>query len=275
VSAPRRLCAVVLAAGEGTRLRPLTLVRPKALCPVGNVTLLDQALARVAELGLAGPAAVAVNASWLAEQVVDHVGERAHLSVEPDGPLGTAGGVGNLREWIDGRPVMVVNADAYLADGTIEALTAGWDGTTVRLLGVPARPGEVGTFSGYGFAGLSLLPWPWVLDLPAEPGELVSAVWRPSEAAGALQVVEFKGYFRDTGTLADYLAANVHAARASEGPGGNLVAPDAKVTGDCRDSVIGAGAVVRGTLVRSVVWRGGYVGRDEHLIDAVRQGDLR
>lgn len=259
------LCAVLLAAGEGTRLRPLTLLRPKALCPVGNVPLLDRTMDRVAALGLTGPAAVAVNASWLADQVVAHVAGRATLSVEPDGPLGTAGGVARLRDWVDGRPVLVGNADAYLAGGTIDSLLAGWDGQTVRLLGVPARPGTVGTFAGYGFAGFSLLPWPCVRDLPAGPGELVRALWRPAEAAGALAVVEFGGYFRDTGTLAGYLAANRHAAA-----GGNLIAPDAAVTGRCRHCVVGAGAVVHGDLTRSVVWPGARVRAGEHLTDAVR-----
>jgi MurNAc alpha-1-phosphate uridylyltransferase len=47
------LCAIVLAAGAGTRLRPLTLLRPKALCPVGNRPLLDRALELVASVGLA------------------------------------------------------------------------------------------------------------------------------------------------------------------------------------------------------------------------------
>lgn len=58
------VCAVVLAAGEGRRLRPLTERTPKALCPVGNVPLLELALARVAALvpGLSGPDRVAVNA---------------------------------------------------------------------------------------------------------------------------------------------------------------------------------------------------------------------
>src|SRR3954449_10445284 len=96
------VCAVVLAAGVGLRLRPLTAVRPKALCPVGNVALLDRALARVAGFGVSGPAAVAVNASYLAGQVVAHVGDRATLSVEPGEPLGTSGGVAKLRDWIDG-----------------------------------------------------------------------------------------------------------------------------------------------------------------------------
>lgn len=277
---PPEVCAVVLAAGEGTRLRPLTLVRPKALCPVGNVPLLDRALDRVAGLGLRGPGAVAVNASYLREQVVTHVGDRVHVSIEPDGPLGTAGGLGRLRDWIDGRGVLVGNADAYLSGGDpaggLAALCAGWDGATVRLLGVPADAGEVGTFSGFRFAGFSLLPWHRVRHLPATPHELVRAVWRPAEAAGELDVVKFTGYFRDTGTPGDYLTANLHAARHAARPdpdaGANLVAPGAAVTGRCETSVVGAGAAVRGRVTRGVVWPDGYVGPDEHLVDAIRVG---
>jgi NDP-sugar pyrophosphorylase family protein len=268
-----RLCAVLLAAGAGTRLRPLTSLRPKALCPIGNQPSLDRLLGQVAELGLAGPAAVAVNASWLGEQVAEHLAGRAHLSMERPSPLGTAGGLAKLKDWLAGRPVLVGNADAYLAGGRLARLPAGWDRETVRLLGVPGAPGEVGTFSGYRFAGFSLLPWRWVRDLPAGPGELVQAVWRPAEAAGALRVVRFDGYFRDTGTPAGYLAANRHAAVAAAGPGGCLVAPDATVTGGgCHESVVGAGAVVRGRLTRAVVWPGGRVGPDEQLVDAVRAG---
>jgi N-acetyl-alpha-D-muramate 1-phosphate uridylyltransferase len=262
-----RLCAVVLAAGAGTRLRPLTAQRPKALCPVGNVPLLDRALDRVAALGLGGPEEVAVNASWLAEQVIDHVGDRAHVSVEAGGPVGTSGGIARLRDWIGGRAVVVANADAYLAGAPVDSLLDGWDGRSVRLLGVPARPGEVGTFAGYRFAGLSLLPWRWVRDLPGGPVELVRTVWRPAEAAGQLAVVPFAGYFRDAGTPADYLAANLHAAG-----NGNLLAPGAVVTGRCRQAVVGAGATVRGALTRAVVWPGGSVAAGEHLVDAIRAG---
>lgn len=266
------VCAVVLAAGEGTRLRPLTERLPKALCPVGNVPLLDRALARLAGLGLAGPARVAVNACYLGEQVVAHVGDRAHLSVEPGAPLGTAGGVANLRDWVAGRGVLVGNADAYLADPAadpgpdIAALLAGWDGETVRLLGQPAAdPAAPGTFSGHRFTGFSLLPWRLVRGLAVEPGDLVRAVWRPAEAAGALTVVPYAGTFYDTGTAADYLAANLHAAG-----GGNLVDPTATVTGRCREAVVGAGATVRGEVTRSVLWPGAEVAAGEHLTGSVR-----
>ncbi|MFF3857359.1 NDP-sugar synthase [Micromonospora sp. NPDC002575] len=271
MSAPQ-VCAVVLAAGEGTRLRPLTERLPKALCPVGNVPLLDRALARLAGLGLAGPARVAVNACYLGEQVVAHVGDRAHLSVEPGAPLGTAGGVANLRDWIAGRGVLVGNADAYLADPAAEpgpdiaALLAGWDGETVRLLGQPADdPAAPGTFSGHRFTGFSLLPWRLVRGLAVQPGDLVRAVWRPAEAAGALTVVPYAGTFYDTGTPADYLAANLHAAR-----GGNLVDATATVTGRCREAVVGAGATVRGEVTRSVLWPGAEVAAGEHLSGSVR-----
>jgi N-acetyl-alpha-D-muramate 1-phosphate uridylyltransferase len=260
------VCAVLLAAGEGRRLRPLTELTPKALCPVGNVPLLDLALARVAVLGLTGPARVAVNASYLAAQVVEHVGDRATVSVEP-APMGTSGGVANLRGWIAGRDVLVVNSDAYLAGGRLPPLLDGWDGRTVRLLGVPAEPGRPAEFGRYRFAGACLLPWDLVATLPSEPAELVRTVWRPAEAAGRLQVVEYTGIFLDTGTPGDYLTANLHAAG-----GGNLVAPGARVTGRLAQAVVGAGAVVAGTLTRAVVWPGGRVGAGEHLIDAVRVG---
>ncbi|PWR04728.1 nucleotidyl transferase [Micromonospora acroterricola] len=271
------VCAVVLAAGEGTRLRPLTERVPKALCPVGNVPLLDRALARLAGLGLTGPGRVAVNACYLADQVVAHVGDRAHLSVEPGDPLGTAGGVANLRDWIDGRPVLVGNADAYLADPTappgpdVAALLDGWDGHRVRLLGQPAAdPAAPGTFAGHGFTGFSLLPWRLVRDLPAVFSDLVRAVWRPAEAAGELEVTPYPGTFYDTGTPADYLEANLHAAA-----GGTLVDPSATVTGHCVEAVVGAGARVYGEVRRGVVWPGATVREGERLHDAIRAGDGR
>jgi MurNAc alpha-1-phosphate uridylyltransferase len=270
------ICAVVLAAGEGVRLRPLTQRVPKALCPVGNVPLLDLALDRLARLGYAGPADVAVNACYLADQIVAAVRDeqpsrpgRAHVSIEPGPrPLGTSGGLARLRDWIAGRGVLVANADAYLAGGDLRPLLEGWDGHTVRLLGVPAVPGTRPEFGPYRFAGASLLPWHRVAALAEEHSDLVHTVWRPAEKAGELTVVEYPGTYLDTGTPHTYLAANLHAA----GPGGLLVADDAIVTGTATEAVIGAGAHVGGTVKRCVVWPGATVGPDEYLTDAIRYG---
>jgi NDP-sugar pyrophosphorylase family protein len=262
------VCAVVLAAGEGLRLRPLTADTPKALCPVGNVPLLELALARLADLGCTGPDRVAVNAWYLPDQIVDAVGARAHVSLESGPvPLGTAGGLGALRDWIAGRPVLVGNVDAYLAGGDVTALSRGWDGDDTRLLVVPGPPAE---FSGRRFAGCSAVPWRRVRGLAAEPSDLVRAVWRPAEAAGELTLVDYGGRYLDTGTPGSYLAANLEAAGAT--PNGSLIAPDATVTGRVERAVIGAGAIVEGRIERAVVWAGGYVGPDEYLADAVRYG---
>ncbi|GGK26540.1 hypothetical protein GCM10010124_19020 [Pilimelia terevasa] len=287
------IAAVVLAAGLGTRLRPLTDGTPKALCPVGNVPLLDLALARLARCGLAGPDSVAVNASYLGAQVAAHVAGRATVSWETAGPLGTAGALGALRDWLDGRDVLVGNADAYLvaagppvdadggpredADGPPEGtdgggadiapLLADWSGATVRLLARPAAPGEPGEFGAWRFAGFSLVPWRLVRDLAAEPAELWREVWRPAEAGGTLECVPYSGTYLDCGTPAAYLAANLHAARQA---GGRIVSPDALVTGAVCDSVVGAGAAVHGRATRCVVWPGATVPAGESLSDAVR-----
>lgn len=269
------VCGLILAAGEGSRLRPLTATLPKALCPIGNVALLDRALARLSRHGLSGPASVAVNACYLADRITTHVGGRAYISTEPGPPaLGTAGAVAHLREWIAGRAVLVGNADAYLApaggvqavQADLSALVDGWDGDTVRVLTVPAgdRPAE---FGAARFAGFSLLPASVVQALPSSRSELVHEVWRPAERAGRLELVGYDGLYLDTGTPTDYLAANLHAAG-----GGSIIATDAVVAGTVDRSVVGSGAEVRGTLLRSVVLPGGWVGPDEHLVEAIRLG---
>jgi mannose-1-phosphate guanylyltransferase/MurNAc alpha-1-phosphate uridylyltransferase len=270
------VAGIVLAAGEGRRLRPLTETLPKALCPVGNVPLLDRALTRLAGLGLTGPHHVAVNAAYLADRIVHHVGHRAHVSVEPDGPLGTSGGVSRLGPWLDGRAALIGNADGYLADPTrdpgkdIAALLDGWSGETVRMLTrPPLTPGATGGFSGRRFAGFSLLPWHYVRALPPGHGDLVRTAWRPAEAAGELELIHYDGVYIDTGTPADYLAANLHAAG-----GRSLIDPTAEITGTVTEAVIGPHARIHGTVTRSVVWPGAEVTAAETLSGVIRAPGL-
>lgn len=240
---------VVLAAGAGTRLRPLTTLRPKALCPVDNVPLLDRAL----DLVRPHVNRLAVNAHHMSDQIVAHVGARAHLSVERPTALGTAGALGALRDWIDGRDVLVVNADAYLPDG-IDALTSGWDGHRCRLLVAPTTdtPDFTDEVGHVRYVGACLLPWRLVATLPAMPSGLHELLWRHELAAGRLDFVRHRGTAIDCGTPADYLRANLHA---SGGP-----------------SVVGDGAVVEGSVDRCVVWPHAYVGPEERLADCIRAG---
>jgi MurNAc alpha-1-phosphate uridylyltransferase len=237
------LAAVVLAAGAGTRLRPLTDERPKAMCPVGNVPLVDHALHRVA----AHASSVAVNAHASQPSLVAHVQGRAHVSVESGERLGTAGALGRLRPWIDGRHVLVHNADAFV-DDDLRDLVAGWDGTAPRLLTrAEARPSD---FGEHRFVGVSLLPAQLAATLPDEPCGLYDLVWRAAYAAGGLELVETTGTAIDCGTPADYLRANLHVSG-----GASVVADD---------------AVVAGTITRCVVWPGARVEADEVLVDAIR-----
>jgi NDP-sugar pyrophosphorylase family protein len=267
VRALDEVCAVVLAAGLGTRLRPLTMLRPKALVPVGNTALLDRALARLSAVGLAGPNRVVVNAHWLPGQVVEHVAGRAHLSLE-DEPLGTAGALGNLRRWIDGRAALVLNADAYVAVDApydVAALLERWDGRRVRMHGVKA--GLPDPFHGYNFAGASLLPAADMAALPDRPRELARTTWRPAEQSNRLDVIALRGLFLDCGTPADYLAANLHAAG-----GANLLGADVHVTGAAHGSVLGDGSRVDGVIRDCVLWPGAYVAPDEDLHRVIRVG---
>ncbi len=246
------LAGVVLAAGAGTRLRPLTSLRPKALCPVGTVPLLDLALQRVAPW----VSSSAVNAHHHAEQVVAHAGSRVHVSVERGEALGTAGALGALRPWLDGRDVLVANADAYLPSG-LGSFVQGWDGDSMRLLcSVVDGPGDFAAVRpGLRYVGTCLLPWRAVSTLAATPSGLYEVLWRSQPEALELVTLQQAGLppvAFDCGTVRTYLAANLHA-----GGGASVVDPT---------------ATVEGTVDRCVVWDGAHVAAGEHLVDAVRAG---
>ena len=239
------LAGVALAAGAGTRLRPLTLERPKPLCPVGDRTLLEWSLSALEAVVAADE--IAVNAAHLAEQVVEAVEDRLprtgpHLSVE-EHALGTAGAIGRLRPWLQGRGALIVNADTWhRAD--LAAFAAGWDGERVRLLS-PELP--FGPRSG---VVASILPWSIAATLAAEPAGLWEAVWRRELAQGRLDAVHHDGAVVDCATPADYLHANLVWSGGA--------------------AVIGPGAVVEGAVQRSVLWPGARVERHELLVDAIR-----
>lgn len=235
----------MLAAGSGSRLRPLTLLRPKALCPVGREPLLAWALRRVAALGVD----VAVNARYFVDQVVAAVADRdVHVSDESAfaEELGTAGAVGALREWLGGRAVLVVNGDTW-TDVDLTPLLAGWDGERVRVLvhGDPVRSLAPGAE-----VVASLVPASDAASMPARPLGLSNGLWWPAQAAGRLDVVAGTGAFVACDTPRDYLRANLVVS------GG--------------ETVVGEGAVVEGVAERCVLWPGARVRPGEVLVDAIR-----
>ncbi len=120
------LAGVVLAAGSGTRLAPLTLELPKAMCPVGGVPLIDRAIAHLSAVPTAATIEIAVNAHGSQRALIDHLDERVHLSIEDPDVLGTGGALARLSRWIDARPVCLVNADA-VHDADLQAFVDSWD----------------------------------------------------------------------------------------------------------------------------------------------------
>ena len=257
-----RPAGIALAAGSGTRLRPLTDLRPKALCPINGRPLVELALDRLGPLTGLGASNLAVNAHHHAEQVrayFDDGQHRVHLQLETGEALGTAGAVAALLPWLDGRPALVTNADGYLPGG-LAGFADGWDGERCRLLcratsGRSDFTAEDGT--GLRYVGACLLPWRRIAGLPATPSGLYERLWRADAEAGALDLVRLPAaaVAIDCGTPADYLAANLQAS------GG--------------ESVVGAGATVLGRLERSVVWDGAWVGPGEVLREQIRAGDRR
>ncbi len=104
--------ALILAGGQGTRLRPYTLTVPKPLLPLGELPVLEVVLRQLAHAGCEEAViTLAYRANLLRAFFGDgeEVGLRLSYMVE-DPPLGTAGALGRLRDWAD-RPVLVVNGD--------------------------------------------------------------------------------------------------------------------------------------------------------------------
>src|SRR5260370_12313993 len=110
--------AMVLAAGLGVRMRPLTDRMPKPLVRVAGRALLDHVLDK---LGDAGASEAVVNVHYLPDQIIDHVAARARprviISDERDEVLGTGGGVVKALPLLGSAPFFHVNADTMWIDG--------------------------------------------------------------------------------------------------------------------------------------------------------------
>jgi NDP-sugar pyrophosphorylase family protein len=273
---------MVLAAGLGERLRPLTALRAKPAMPMLNRPLIQWTLERLARSGVSE---VMVNLHHLPESVVAAVGDgrrlglRVRYSREPT-LLGTGGGPRRVRSFFDDAPFLLVNGDvlfgfdlgrlverhrasgarATLAlkrrrgPGAYSAITVGRDGR-VRRIGGAGQPG------GYLFTGVHVLDPRLLERLPrGRASDTVRDLYAPMLARGeAVHGARVRGRWLDIGSPSLYLEAHLESLSG----GRSRVALGAAVARGAalRRSAVGAGARVdEGARVTdSVIWPGGVV----------------
>lgn len=108
--------AMILAAGRGERMRPLTETTPKPLLRVGEHALIEYHLYALARAGIRD---IVINHSWLGQQIVDQLGDGQRYGVsivysaEGEPPLETAGGIIQALPLLGDAPFMLVNADIW------------------------------------------------------------------------------------------------------------------------------------------------------------------
>jgi MurNAc alpha-1-phosphate uridylyltransferase len=220
---------MVLAAGLGTRLRPLTESMPKALVSVQGHTLLDRALDHLQAVGVNR---VVVNTHYKAEMIERHLAGRKTpeivLSHEPT-LLDTGGGVAKALPHL-GEPFFVVNSDAVWLNGRVPALTrlaaafdperhaaallmqetvpaVGYEGRgdfSLDPVGVPRRRGESEVVP-FLFAGIQLLSHRLFAGEPVAPYSM-NRLWDKAIAQGRIVAVVHDGTWYDVGTLAGLAA---------------------------------------------------------------------
>jgi len=145
--------AMVLAAGLGKRMRPLTDDRPKPLVELAGRSLLDRALDNLAAGGIKR---FVVNSHYKSEMIAAHLANRTDITLSPEEILlETGGGVKAALTHLGSDAFFVVNSDAVWRDGgesTIARMAARWDGTAMDalLLLVPmqAITGNIGKHPG-------------------------------------------------------------------------------------------------------------------------------
>ncbi|HWI87876.1 MAG TPA: nucleotidyltransferase family protein [Sphingomicrobium sp.] len=131
--------AMIMAAGLGKRMRPLTATKPKPLIEVGGKPLLDHVLEK---LRAAGVKKVVVNVHYLADAVEAHLVSRGHglevmISDERKLLMETGGGLVQAQPLIDTDPFLSINSDNLWVDGpadTLKLLASHWDDTKMDAL---------------------------------------------------------------------------------------------------------------------------------------------
>jgi MurNAc alpha-1-phosphate uridylyltransferase len=108
--------AIILAAGRGQRMMPLTRDIPKAMLRIGNVTLIEDKIIKLTEAGIKK---IIINTGYLGDYIQEHVGDGSKyginiiISDEGSMPIGTANGIRKIIKEFNDKPFLVVNADIW------------------------------------------------------------------------------------------------------------------------------------------------------------------
>ena len=233
--------AMVLAAGLGTRMHPLTENKPKPLVEVAGRALVDHVLDRLAE---AGVERAVVNVHHFAEQMQRHLSERKHprivISDERGLLLGTGGGVRKALPYLSDAPFFHINSDTIWIDGAtpnLKRLAAAFDPATMdALLLLAPTAGSIG-YTGRGdftmapdgrlqkrgerevaplvYAGAAILSPTLFKDTPE--GEFpLTLLFDRAAKAGRLHGLRLEGRWMHVGTP-DAIAAAEQVIKASAG----------------------------------------------------------
>jgi mannose-1-phosphate guanylyltransferase len=269
--------AIVLSAGLGTRLRPLTAEIPKALVPLGDRPIAAHIAARLARAGFTE---IVMNTHHLPDVFPFEVAKfplRVHL-VHEESIRGTAGGIAGARAELGPPPVIAWNADIVADPPLVELLrSATGGGLGFAVVPRPALEGTVGVgadgkvvrlrgqsfgreVSGGDYIGVTALGDRVIEELPPEGcliGDVVLPLLRRGDPIAAVAVTT---PWRDVGSISDYLAANLEWLEREHGHDASWVHPSARVAAGVRleRSIVGAGAVVsgEGAISKTVIWPG-------------------
>lgn len=231
--------AVVLSAGLGLRMRPLTLTTPKPLLPLGGQAILAHILDR---LRAAGVTRILVNAHHLADQIAAQLAGARDVTVVPeDALLETGGAVAAMRasNLLPDAPIYIVNGDSFWLDGpadTLRRLAAAYDpGAMDAILLLARAAGALAETVGgdflwprdgailrrgerdvapYLYAGVQIASPALFADPPASPFSM-NVLWDRALAAGRLGAMVHDGIWFHLSTPEDLARADAAlAARA-------------------------------------------------------------
>ena len=213
--------AMILAAGYGKRLRPLTETTPKPLLPVGGKPLMQHHIERLAAAGIRD---LVINTSWLAEQIEDYFADGTEFGVSIDWsresqPLETGGGIAHALPLLDDQPFLLINGDIW-TDFPIQSIAAkelpsDRDGWLLLVDNPEHNPrGDFGLIDGqlvsearqkYTFSGVSLLR-PQLFSRADRSNACfpLRDILRPAIDGGRISGEIYNGQWCDVGTVERY-----------------------------------------------------------------------